>query len=864
MVLPPFLCFSFRILLIYFLPLIFSCLKCIYVAPLKALARERLKDWQNKLGGGLNLKVLELTGDVSPDIALLKQADVLIVTPEKWDSISRGWKERDYVKQVELMILDEIHLLGVDRGPVLEIIVSRMRFIAAQTFSPIRFVGLSTALANPRDLADWLGIGEVGVYNFRPSVRPIPMSIHVSGFPGKHYCPRMATMNRPCYIAIKEHSPIKPSLIFVSSRRQTRLTALDLISFCYSDDNSKQFLHMPEDEIIAIAETLKDGALRDTIVYGIGIHHAGLDNHDRETVEHLFLTSKIQVLVCTSTLAWGVNLPCHLVIVKGTEFFDGKIGRYVDFPVTDVLQMMGRAGRPQFDDTGVACIMVHEPKKSFYKKFLFEPFPVESSLQHQLHDHINAEIAGSTLLNLADCVEFITWTYFFRRLVYNPSYYHLEDTSPEGVQKYLLQMLTDVVVELRAAQCVTFDEEDNSLLPTKLGKIASYYYLDYRTVGLFSDRIKALTSAWHSVVVVEQNEERLISDLVRLLCDAFEFAELPVRHNEDLLNAELAGTLPWETDPDSFGSAHTKAFLLMQAHFMRSSLPISDYINDTKSVLDQMPRVLNALIEIAIFEKQFYILKALIKVSAMIYTGLSFNVRELRQLPYISEELSRVCNGRNISRLTDVLKLSHSALDKLAQSLYASDSTKQREFVRVCKELPGIQIAQVNVRVLSLGDESSSGINDGDGDSRPPWLCVPLDGVVVAAAAAAAAASGGGGEVGVGVSITAVAGIQVPLNAELEIEIKISRWHGASTTKAFSSKNYKLKSPSWFVALGSANDIDLIACKRLANVGDRGSDLKFRFTLPSALPSRHDLRVYVLCDTLVGLDITKKITIFTN
>ena len=63
-----------------------------------------------------------------------------------------------------------------------------------------------------------------------------------------------------------------------------------------------------------------------------------------------------QVLVCTSTLAWGVNFPAHLVVVKGTEFFDAKTRRYVDYPVTDVLQMMGRAGRPQHDSRGVACI----------------------------------------------------------------------------------------------------------------------------------------------------------------------------------------------------------------------------------------------------------------------------------------------------------------------------------------------------------------------------------------------------------------------------------------------------------------------------------------------------------------------------
>ncbi len=67
----------------------------------------------------------------------------------------------------------------------------------------------------------------------------------------------MATMNKPCYAAILEHSPTKPALIFVSSRRQTRLTALDLIAYCASDDNPKQFLHMPEDEIEAIAATLQ-------------------------------------------------------------------------------------------------------------------------------------------------------------------------------------------------------------------------------------------------------------------------------------------------------------------------------------------------------------------------------------------------------------------------------------------------------------------------------------------------------------------------------------------------------------------------------------------------------------------------------
>ena len=62
-----------------------------------------------------------------------------------------------------------------------------------------------------------------------------------------------------------------------------------------------------------------------------------------------------------------------------------------------LLQMMGRAGRPQYDDHGVAVVLVHDVKKHFYKKFLYEPFPVESSLHGVLPDHLNAEIVAGTI-----------------------------------------------------------------------------------------------------------------------------------------------------------------------------------------------------------------------------------------------------------------------------------------------------------------------------------------------------------------------------------------------------------------------------------------------------------------------------------
>lgn len=82
--------------------------------------------------------------------------------------------------------------------------------------------------------------------------------------------------------------------------------------------------------------------------------------------------------------------------------------------------------------------------------------------------------------------------------------------------------------------------------------------------------------------------------------DAEEYAELPVRHNEDQLNSQLAQQLPLPVNPNSFDSAHTKTHLLLQAHFSHAQLPCSDYTTDTKTVLDNAIRLcqveLNSLV----------------------------------------------------------------------------------------------------------------------------------------------------------------------------------------------------------------------------------------------------------------------------
>lgn len=57
-------------------------------------------------------RVVELTGDVTPDMRAIAQADLIVTTPEKWDGVSRSWQNRSYVQKVAILIIDEIHLLG--------------------------------------------------------------------------------------------------------------------------------------------------------------------------------------------------------------------------------------------------------------------------------------------------------------------------------------------------------------------------------------------------------------------------------------------------------------------------------------------------------------------------------------------------------------------------------------------------------------------------------------------------------------------------------------------------------------------------------------------------------------------------------
>lgn len=166
------------------------------------------------------------------------------------------------------------------------------------------------------------------------------------------------------------------------------------------DSDSKKVLTTTAESRVKDEFLIHNEDLRSLLADGIGIHHAGLSRDDRQLVENLFADKHIQILVSTATLAWGVNLPAHTVIIKGTQVYSPEEGKWVELSQQDIFQMMGRAGRLKYDTSGEGIIITGYNELRYYLGILNTQFPIESQFVTQLPDQLNAEIVLGNITNL--------------------------------------------------------------------------------------------------------------------------------------------------------------------------------------------------------------------------------------------------------------------------------------------------------------------------------------------------------------------------------------------------------------------------------------------------------------------------------
>lgn len=407
--------------------------KGIYVGPLKALASEKEQDWTDQSHHFSNVKTSIITGDfrfTNSRLEELEKSDLIVMTPEMLASRSRNNKsdKSKFLKDVGTIVFDESHLLTVpSRGDHIEVALMKMMEINPN----VRIVLLSATMPNVDEICGWVTkLTGRDTYFLESDYRPCPLSIHYESY----------------YDGDKNYD---------SKEQQKIMSACSIVSY-YPNDKFLIFVHSKKTGKMMVEELAENGIEAE-------FHNANLAFKKRTDLENRFKNDpKCRVIVATSTLAWGCNLPARRVIVTGIHRGLTTVENY------DIWQMVGRAGRPRYDPRGDAYILVPESKKQESIAKIKEKMPIKSTMldyvgtetnphYKTLAFHVVSEIHNG---NVKTKEGFHVW--FRKSLAYHQNHLFNDEIIDKTIS--LLEQYRAIVVENGEYKC------------TAVGKIASMYY----------------------------------------------------------------------------------------------------------------------------------------------------------------------------------------------------------------------------------------------------------------------------------------------------------------------------------------------------------------------------------------------------
>ncbi|BFZ53157.1 Pre-mRNA-splicing helicase BRR2 [Savitreella phatthalungensis] len=562
--------------------------KVVYIAPLKALVNEMMRNFSNRLQP-YGIQVGELTGDSQLSRGQLARTNIIVTTPEKWDVVMRKANDASVTSLVGLMIIDEIHLLHDTRGPVLESIVARLKGSAETP----RIVGLSATLPNYRDVATFIGADQDrGVYYFDSTFRPCPLHQTFVGVTEKKAIQRLQALNAICYDkaleAVKSGHQV---LVFVHSRVDTFRTAKYIRDKAIADETIGEILRndaATREILKQESETVSHAGLKEVLPFGLALHHAGLTKADRSISEDLFADGHARILVATATLAWGVNLPAHAVIIKGTQIYSPDAGAFIELSPQDVLQMLGRAGRPQYDTYGEGTILTNHAQLQYYLSLMNQQLPIESQLISKLPDMLNAEVVLGKIRTREEAVSWLGQTYLYVRMLAEPALYGVNQSDGDaGLHTQREEFVHAAAKMLADCHLVKYNVDTGRIQPTDLGRIASHYYLSHRSMRLYNKQLRAnLTHI----------------DLFRIFAQSDEFRNISIREDERLEVAKILERVPIPVR-ESMDEPLCKVNLLLQAYISRAKLDGFALVADMVYISQSAGRLLRAIFEICLHHR---------------------------------------------------------------------------------------------------------------------------------------------------------------------------------------------------------------------------------------------------------------------
>jgi replicative superfamily II helicase len=408
--------------------------KAIYIGPLKALASEKHQDWTDPNHHFSDLKIAVATGDfrfTANRIKEIEDSDIIVMTPEMLASRTRSHNSEKsrFLFEVNCATFDESHLLGVpSRGDHIEVALMKL----AEINPDMRIVLLSATMPNVDEICGWISsLTNRDTYYLESEYRPCPLNVHYESY-------------------------YDGDRIYWDKEAQKIGTACAIVEY-YPDDKFLVFVH-----------TIETGHTMLKALSRMGIeaefHNGTKDAKTRNKIEDRFKNDKsMRVMVATSTVAWGCNLPARRVIIVGVHRGLTEVENY------DLWQMVGRSGRPKFDPAGDAYILVPESEKDHWIRKIKKKLPIRSTLlsyvgkednphYKTLAFHIVAEIHQG---NVKTKEGFRNW---FRKSLA----YHQEQAFDDVLIDRTIEQLKDC----RAVNITPEGEYEC----TAIGKVASMFY----------------------------------------------------------------------------------------------------------------------------------------------------------------------------------------------------------------------------------------------------------------------------------------------------------------------------------------------------------------------------------------------------
>lgn len=400
--------------------------KGMFLAPLRALAQEKIDQWTDPNYHFHNINISICTGDYRITPARqkeLNESNLIIMTSEMLNHRARNInsEKSDYLKDIGTLVIDECHLLTVSgRGEHLE--VGLMKF--TEINPNCRIILLSATMPNVNQIAEWLSysLNKKETYVLNSEYRPVPLGLHYENYDDEGYT----------YDSVENNKIEK---------------AMDIVN------------DYPEDKFLIFAHTKRTGEQMKNVLksnkISVEFHNADLNKESRIDLEKRFKNGNdLRVIVATPTLAWGCNLPARRVIILGVHRGKDEVETY------NITQMVGRSGRLGIDPRGDAYVLLPNSEAKKHRDRLGIPQKITSKLidnPRNLAFHLVSEINHEYIRNIEEI-----------KIWYERSLAYFQNRNLNST--YLNELLEELIKK------EIIYEEDGKFVASSIGKISSIFY----------------------------------------------------------------------------------------------------------------------------------------------------------------------------------------------------------------------------------------------------------------------------------------------------------------------------------------------------------------------------------------------------